>query len=91
MPKTPSARVLDRMYGRTDDGPSDEDLTAVLARLWATPDGHAFLTWLWMRTLGRQVPDDAGDGALRAYAARNSLAALIFQVLERGLERDPRS
>ena len=86
---SPYLKTLRSMTGRDEDTP-DDDMPALLARLWATADGRAFLCWLWGRTVGQQIDDDAPDGALRAYAARNSLAALIFQLLERGLVRDPR-
>lgn len=81
--------VLKRSRGRKLDE-ADTDVCAALARLSVTPDGDLLLKWIHQQTLGRIVPDDISDGALRTDAARRSFAALIFSMLDRGLKRNER-
>lgn len=77
--------VLHRMQGR-EAAAEETSVAAALARLSMTPDGDLFLKWIHARTIGRVLPDDASDGALRASEARKSFAAEIYNLLDRGLE-----
>lgn len=79
--------VLRRQQGRTL-AEDDKDVAGALARLSETSDGDLFLRWIHQQTLGRTLPDDASDGALRASEARKSFAATIFNMLDRGLKRN---
>lgn len=81
--------VLKRSQGRKLEE-SDTDVCAALARLSQTPDGDLLLKWIHQQTLGRTIPDDASEGALRASEARRSFATLIFNMLDRGLKRNER-
>lgn len=79
--------VLNRMQGRALRD-VDNDVAAALARISETPDGDLLLKWIHQQTLGRVLPDDLSDGALRADAARRSFATQIFNMLDRGLNRN---
>lgn len=79
--------VLRRSQGKRLEE-ADTSVAAALARLSQTEDGDLFLRWIHQQTLGRPLPDDASDGALRASEARKSFAATIFNMLDRGLKRN---
>jgi hypothetical protein len=79
--------VVRRQQGRVLAN-DDNDVAAALARLSETSDGDLFLRWIHQQTIGRTLPDDASDGALRASEARKSFAATIYNMLDRGLKRN---
>src|SRR5690349_10583848 len=79
--------ALRRQRGRAEVE-DDNTMSAVIARISQTPDGDLFLAWIHQQTLGRVLPDDASDGALRASEARKSFAATIFNLLDRGLSEN---
>lgn len=79
--------ALDKMQGRSERKPPDDDIAAALARLSSTEDGAAFLQWIHDQTYGHVPASDAEESALRESAALNRFATKIFQLVDRGIAR----
>ncbi len=79
--------VVDRLQGRGERRPPDDDIAAALARLSSTEDGAAFLQWIHDQTYGHVPASDAEESALRESAALNRFATKIFALVDRGLAR----
>jgi hypothetical protein len=78
--------VLARMRGKAEVT-DEESIADIIFRVAQTPEGDQFLTWVYQKTLGVTLPDDAPDGALRADAARKKFGQQIFNLVESGQTR----